>query len=247
MTWRCHASSAKGRLAMDDDLRDRLIETLNTTLTAGDGGLETATSRWDRHDKHRFLYCCVVCRGDVPAIVDAIQPELDALIDRAEQAEAQVAALQRELANRDLLLEKYRETISVIAGQHEEAKAEREVFRLALSESDLGAQILAQWETIAAADADRDRLEARVAALREELDALRRSPIPAEEEVRLRAGIAEAVRQIGEWMNPDSIGPLFAPGHAAEVERTLRAYIGEHVIAALEGRTADPEETNNEA
>lgn len=49
----------------------------------------------------------------------------------------------------------------------------------------------------------------------------------------LKAGIAEAVRQIREWMNPDSDGPLFAPDHAAEVDRTLKKYIGEHVIAAL--------------
>lgn len=49
----------------------------------------------------------------------------------------------------------------------------------------------------------------------------------------LKAGIAEAVRQIREWMNPDSDAPLFAPGHAAEVERVLKKYIGERTIAAL--------------
>jgi hypothetical protein len=50
---------------------------------------------------------------------------------------------------------------------------------------------------------------------------------------RLRVGISEAMRQISEWMDPGSDAPLFDPGHAAEVERTLKKYIGEHVIASL--------------
>jgi hypothetical protein len=49
----------------------------------------------------------------------------------------------------------------------------------------------------------------------------------------LKAAIAEAVKQIRKWMDPDDTGPLFAPGFASEVDRTLKRYIGEHVLAAL--------------
>lgn len=46
------------------------------------------------------------------------------------------------------------------------AEAERDLLRETLAESDLGALTLAQWEAIAAADADRDRLEAERDALK---------------------------------------------------------------------------------
>jgi hypothetical protein len=101
-------------------------------------------------------------------------------------------------------------------------RAERDLLRETLAESDLGAQIQAQWEAIAAADVDRDRLAGELA--------------------ELKVGVAEAIRRVRSWMDPDDPGPLFAPGFAGEVDRTLRAYIGEHVIAALERRPADPEE-----
>jgi len=82
------------------------------------------------------------CRGSLGTPLSQQHPE------RTSPDNTEVKRLHAELANRDKLLEKYRETVSVIVGQREEA----------LSESDLGAQILAQWEALA--DADRDRLAA---------------------------------------------------------------------------------------
>lgn len=59
-------------------------------------------------------------------------------------------------------------------GLRERAEAERDLLRETLAESDLGAQVLAQWEAIAAADADRDQLETErdslVAAARKALE-----------------------------------------------------------------------------
>ncbi len=65
-------------------LRDRLIEVLNTTLTTPDGGIETATTEWDRHDRHRFFRNCAACRGDVPAMVDAVMAVVTPLLADAE-------------------------------------------------------------------------------------------------------------------------------------------------------------------
>jgi hypothetical protein len=48
----------------------------------------------------------------------------------------------------------------------ERLRAERDLLRETLAEADLGAQVLAQWEAIAAADADRDRLETERDALK---------------------------------------------------------------------------------
>jgi hypothetical protein len=65
------------------------------------------------------------------------------------------------------------------------------------------------------------------------LDLLRRAESAEAERDALKTGITAAVQQIRAWMDPDDPGPLFAPGHAAEVDRTLKKYIGEHTIAAL--------------
>lgn len=109
-----------------------------------------------------------------------------------ESAQAQVAALQRDL-------EEARETIKL----HEACAP--------------ATNNLAKQQRLRAEQAERELTE-------------------------LKTGVAEAVRQIRAWQDPDSTEPLLDHVHVPEVERTLKKYIGEHVIAALEARPDDPEE-----
>jgi hypothetical protein len=61
------------------ELRDQMIEALKSTiLDVETGALEPAADKFDRHDRHRFLHNCVVCRGDVAAIIDAVLATIDA-------------------------------------------------------------------------------------------------------------------------------------------------------------------------
>lgn len=53
-------------------LRERMAETLNTTVVTPEGGIERSTSKFDRHDRHNFLHNCAVCQGNVPAVVSAV-------------------------------------------------------------------------------------------------------------------------------------------------------------------------------
>ena len=105
--------------------------------------------------------------------------------------------------------------------------ADSERVRTKLNQTIAAAPDARDAANLAHARAQRDDFASQVAALQRQL-------------AELRAGIAAAVAKIREWHTPGSA--LFDPGHASEVERTLRAYVGEHVIAAMEGRTADPEE-----
>jgi hypothetical protein len=84
-----------------EGLRERLIETLNTTLVKLDGGIKTATDMpWDRHDKHRFLYNCAVCQGNIPAIVTAVLAALAG--DSGEDLRAVMAADLRQAIDYEL-------------------------------------------------------------------------------------------------------------------------------------------------
>lgn len=58
-------------------LRERMAEVLNTTLVTPDGDIERSDSKFDRHDRHNFLYNCAVCQGNVAAIVAAISAVQD--------------------------------------------------------------------------------------------------------------------------------------------------------------------------
>ena len=190
-----------------EGLRELLTERLNTTLVTPEGGIEQSDCKFDRHDRHNFLHNCAACQGNVPAIVTALLAVVSPVLER-QQAEIErladfgVQSRERHQAE----IERLRDVNRILAGERdtwktrtETARAERDALRETLAETDLGAQVLAQWEAIAAADADRDRLEAQVAALQREL-----ATVKAENEYRLRrdeclkAELAEARAKVAE-------------------------------------------------
>jgi hypothetical protein len=138
-------------------------------------------------------------------------------------------------------------------------EAERDLLRETLAESDLGAQVLAQWEAIAAADADRDRLEAELAEARDmfkrvcqgsgvfeaQLDLMtqmrnsekaRADALVAERDV-FKTAIADA---FGRW--PDPFGSWTA--EQADAARTMKTYMLARLNAAL-AAPESPEETDH--
>jgi hypothetical protein len=104
---------------------------------------------------------------------EAVAPRVAAL--QRELAAARVKH-QAELASLQAFADRCREKDWAHSAEQVErraaAEAERDLLRETLAESDLGAQVLAQWEAVAAADADRDRLVAERDALKAAWDRL---------------------------------------------------------------------------
>lgn len=131
----------------------------------------------DTHRQHNYAMGCPICKGDAQAIAEV------AASVRWEDAARRIAAAETRADKAEYDLEIRTHTARSNGRAHrvaylesekqreraEAAENERDLLREALGESDLGAQVLAQWEAIAAADADRDRLEEQVAALQREL------------------------------------------------------------------------------
>lgn len=218
---------------------------------------------WTAHaptSRSHPVYLCPVCRPAVPVAAEGLRERLE----RAELASEVVRALDgnvsvvshsnRTAADRAVavlaghvgapgdLPARMAEAIGTII--HIDPETHREIAEAAMS---------VRWEAHAATLAERAQLRAERDHAVGELSArgdhetrwqaehARAERLQAEL-AELKAGIAEAVRQIRAWQDPESAEPLLDHVHVPEVERTLKAYIGEHVIAALEGRTADPEE-----
>lgn len=111
--------------------------------------------------------------------VDGMQ--VAAVCRAQEDHRGQIERLRAELAEAKRQFSTFRDEVlgnlSDAIRERNEAQAERDLLRETLAESDLGAQVLAQWEAIAAADADRDRLQA-------ERDEIKRvTDPPADEEM----------------------------------------------------------------
>lgn len=113
------------------DLRDRMAEAI-LVFFGHDGVGRTESSER-------------MAKGIADAALAVVTPELEQRCscdgDPIEcsheaargQADAEVERLRGELANRDSLLEKYRETVGVIVGQREDAKAERDALKAAVA------------------------------------------------------------------------------------------------------------------
>ncbi|MCO6011515.1 hypothetical protein NE236_41850 [Actinoallomurus purpureus] len=87
--------------------------------------------------------------------------------------DAALAVFATKLAELEQQITEYRNTQTGLLNEREEqtrravaAETERDLLRETLAETDLGALTLAQWEAIADADADRDRLETERDALK---------------------------------------------------------------------------------
>jgi hypothetical protein len=169
----------------DGDLRNRMIETLNTTLTTLDGGITTATDLpWDRHDRHKFLYNCAACRGDVPAMVDALWPVIGPLLadrdDEVERLRGELEGLRANLANRDYLLEKCRETVGVVVGQREEQRQRAEQAKADLTAARDDLQALG--EKLSTTEAEMERLRGELAKADQENNGAGERALAAEAE-----------------------------------------------------------------
>jgi hypothetical protein len=86
----------------------------------------------------RLDYFALAEAAEGPLMLSAAEAESIADIalsvrwEAAVQQAAEVERLRAELADRDELLEKYRETFGMVVGQREEAKAERDAFKAAI-------------------------------------------------------------------------------------------------------------------
>jgi DNA repair exonuclease SbcCD ATPase subunit len=172
-----------------EGLRERLTEALLDPLKCC-----IVVDSWGVHGT------CKSCWPKAQAAADAV------LAVRDEELERLRAELTEAVEHNDETCSAFRE-LQACDERRRAAEAERDLLRETLADSDLGAQVLAQWEAIAAADADRDRLEAERDALKAKLEARREDEErtydeleaeflrAAEERDALKAAIAEQTQR----------------------------------------------------
>jgi hypothetical protein len=170
-----------------EGLRERLTETLNTTLVMQDDSLQRATTKWDRHDRHNFLSCCAVCQGNIPAIVTAVLAALAG--DSGEDLPALTAEAIRAEFNKTAIVCEHTQVISFGALAAAALSVRCEVHAATVAEN---AELRRREEH---AVKEHQVTRERLAEARREVAELRRTPLAAEEEIRrLRAGLVTESR-----------------------------------------------------